>query len=692
MSKRDFLLEIGLEELPARFVTNAMNQLRDKVADWMADNRISFEDIKAYSTPRRLAVIVNGVSEKQEDVSDEARGPAKKIALDDEGNWTKAAQGFARGQGVDPSAIFFKEVKGTEYVFVKTYSEGQATFSLLSQLKDVITNVTFPKNMRWGTNQLRYARPIKWIICLFGEKTVPFQITNVQTGIISQGHRFLGEQIMIEEPSQYVEKLQEQYVIVDAHARKEMIRHQFRQLEEENGWSIGVDESLLEEVNNLVEYPTALFGGFDQSFLELPEEVLITSMKEHQRYFPVKNESGQLLPYFITVRNGNDYALDKVAKGNEKVLRARLADGQFFYEEDQKMTIESALKRLDSTVFHEELGTIGDKVRRIRNLSGQISSLAEVSEMIQGKVDRAAAICKFDLVTNMVYEFTELQGVMGEKYARMFGEDETVAKAVNEHYMPRSANDDLPTSETGAIVSIADKLDTIVGCYGIGLIPSGSQDPYALRRQGAGIMQILIQKEWSFHFEQLLQAAVKQMNNLQLLKRDSNEVQRELIDFFKLRLKNILQEKGIRYDVIDAVLAGPIEMPHITLKKAELLNAKLDEIAFKEMVAALSRITNISKKADHKTYNVELFEQKQEHDLYKSYELVAQVLTEAIENGDVEAAFTNLSSLKPSIDAYFDNIMVMDDDEKVRENRLGFMKAISETIVSFAHFNEIVFK
>lgn len=692
MSKQDLLLEIGLEELPARFVTDAMNQLSDKVSAWLEEKRITCGQVTAYSTPRRLAVIVKDVNEAQEDISEEARGPAKKIAMDEQGNWTKAAQGFAKGQGASVDDIFFKEVKGVEYAFVNKFSQGQPTLTLLPELKDVITSLNFPKNMRWGTNQLRYARPIKWLVCLFGQEIVPFQITNVKTSNHTEGHRFLGKQVTIANAGEYVDKLQEQYVIADAQERKEMISKQLEQLANKQGWIIPIDEELLEEVNNLVEYPTALFGSFDELFLNLPEEVLITSMKEHQRYFPVKNADGELLAFFVTVRNGDERSLELVAKGNEKVLRARLADAQFFYEEDQKQPIEASCNRLDNIVFHEELGTIGDKVRRIRELSGQISTLAAVNTQTKQHADRAAQICKFDLVTNMVNEFTELQGLMGERYARVFGEAEAVAVAINEHYMPRSASDDVPATEAGAVVSIADKLDTIVGCFGIGLIPSGSQDPYALRRQAGGIMQILIAKEWSIRFETLLEVAVEEMKNLQLLKRQGNDVMEELVQFFKMRLKNILQEKGIRYDVIEAVLAGPILKPYLLVRRAELLQEKLADSAFKETVEALSRVTNISKKATAVKYDANLFEEAAEKNLYEKYVEVEKAITESIDNGEIAEAYHQLETLKEPIDQYFEHTMVMAEDEKMRENRLGFMASIAQTIKAFAHFNEIVFK
>src|SRR5690606_26230274 len=382
-------------------------------------------------------VLVHEVDEKQKDVELEAKGPAKKIALDEDGNWTKAAIGFTRGQGASVEDIFFKEINGVEYAHINKFIKGHETKEILGELEDVITHLSFPKNMRWGNKELRYVRPIQWIVALFGEEIIPLTITNVASSNKTWGHRFLGNQVEISSPKDYEKVLMSEYVIADYLERKEAIVNQIKILEDDNNWEVPIDASLLEEVTNLVEYPTAFFGKYEKEFLTLPEEVLITSMREHQRYFPVKDKNGALLPYFVAIRNGDHNHLDTVARGNEKVLRARLSDADFFYKEDQKLNIDHLVQKLDKVIYHEEIGSIGDKIRRIQQITKHLSDLLGINSETKEKASRAAEICKFDLVTNMVYEFPELQGVMGERYARLSGEDKQVAVAINEHYMPR---------------------------------------------------------------------------------------------------------------------------------------------------------------------------------------------------------------------------------------------------------------
>jgi glycyl-tRNA synthetase beta chain len=689
---RDLLLEIGLEEMPARFVTDSMNQLQTKVAAWLDENRISYEEVTAYSTPRRLAVKVTGVAEKQEDVQEEAKGPAKKIALDAEGNWSKAAQGFVRGQGATEEDIFFKEIKGVEYVHVNKFIAGKETASLLSSLQEIVTGLHFGKNMRWGHKELRFVRPVKWIIALFGTEIIPMAITNVTSSNTTRGHRFLGEEVTITEAAAYENALQEQFVIANPEARKNMIREQLKALEVKHNWTIPVDEDLLEEVNNLVEYPTAFFGSFEQEFLDVPAEVLITSMKEHQRYFPVMDAEGNLLAHFVAVRNGDDKHLDNVARGNEKVLRARLSDAAFFYREDQKVAIADRTKKLDSIVFHEELGTIGDKVRRVGETSAKLVEKLQLDASVATKVARAVEICKFDLVTNMVYEFPELQGLMGEKYARIFGEDEEVAVAINEHYMPRSADDATPASDIGAIVSISDKLDTIVGSFSIGLIPTGSQDPYALRRQASGVVHILLAKKWALSLETLLSNVIDIFEEKGLLKRARQEVLEDLYSFFKLRLKNVLNEKGISYDIVEAMLETVVGNVNTFVARAVTLEAKRTSEGFKGAVESLSRVCNIAKKGELVQLEENLFEIEEEKALFAAYESVKKEYFALYEEGNTDGAFEKLAALSSVIDAYFDKVMVMAEDEKVRNNRLSQMVHLAHVIQTFTNFNTIIVK
>ncbi|WP_096188365.1 glycine--tRNA ligase subunit beta [Evansella halocellulosilytica] len=693
MSKRSFLFEIGLEEMPARFVNDAANQLKAKVVDWLKENRLSYHDIHTYSTPRRLAVLVAELHEKQGDIEEEAKGPSKKIAQDENGEWTKAAQGFARGQGVAVEDIYFKEIKGEEYVFVKKFIAGKKTSELLPVMKDVMLSLSFPKNMRWGANSLRYVRPIKWITALYGEEVIPFEVSGINTSNKSYGHRFLGEETTIPKADEYVHALLSQHVITDAAERKSAIRKQIELIGETEGWNIIIDEDLLDEVTNLVEYPTALYGEFDDRFLNVPEDVLVTSMKEHQRYFPVKDAEGTLLPYFVAVRNGDHRHLENVQKGNEKVLRARLADAEFFYQEDLKHSLEERLKRLESIVYHEELGSMGDKVRRIKELSAIIAKTIHLDHERTSQVERVAELCKADLVTHMVGEFPELEGRMGEEYALKFGEKPEVAKGIYEHYLPKQASDLPPSTQLGAIVSIADKVDTIVTSFGIGMVPSGSQDPHGLRRQTAGVIQVYLSQKWDFNLIDLFEGAIQIAETRGLLKRDQFSVKEDLIDFLKLRLKNLLQDQGVRYDVVDAVLKTDLGHIQTLVKKAHFLMSQLDKQEFKKLVEAFSRVTNISKKSTEGSAAVQedLLKESEENLLKSTKEEIESSISHDLSEGKVEEAYERLKVLEPVIHNYFDNIMVMTDDAAIKKNRLAQMVETAQLINSFADFNAIVF-
>lgn len=689
MSK-DLLLEIGLEEMPARFVTSSSDQLKDKLQRWLEEKQISYGNVQAFSTPRRLAVLISGVAQAQEDIHEEAKGPAKKIALDENGNWSKAAIGFSRGQGMSVDDIYFKEINGIEYAHVEKFIKGQETKELLPELKDLVIGLTFPKNMRWANEELRYIRPIKWLVAMFGEEVIPFQITHVQTSNWTMGHRFLGEKVEILSPDQYATILLGQHVLANGEERKAAILSQLKKIEEENSWVIPLDEDLLEEVNNLVEYPTALYGRFEEEFLELPEEVLITSMKEHQRYFPVKSTEGKLLPYFVTVRNGNHEHLDTVARGNEKVLRARLADASFFYKEDQKLEIDDALKKLESIVYHEDIGTLAAKVQRVERLTEKLAVDLEFSVEDKTIAKRAAQISKFDLVTNMVYEFPELQGFMGEKYALQKGENPEVAKAINEHYMPRNAEDETPSTNPGAILAIAEKMDTIASTIAIGIIPSGSQDPYALRRQATGIVQILLNKAWDLPLEQLIEESIALIKDAGFAKLNEVELKQELHAFFGLRLKHVLQEREVRYDIIDAVLAERMGSVASLVRKAEILNEKKEASGFKESIEALSRVINISTKAKEAgEVSPDLFENGHEEALYQQLLKLEQTVHHKV---DEEEYFDLLISLQEPITHYFDHTMVMVEDDNIRDNRLNLMVKLAQIINGFANVSKIAVK
>lgn len=690
---KDLLLEIGLEEVPARFVRGAMNQLKEKTEKWLADARIEHGAVEAYATPRRLAVLVRQAAEKAADSNEEAKGPSRKIALDEAGSWTKAALGFARSQGVEPEQLYFRELAGVEYVYAQKSSVGADTASLLATgLSGLITSMSFPKNMRWGDYDLRFVRPIRWLVALYGAEVVPFEIAGVKTGNVSRGHRFLGEDAVLAQPGDYKERLREQHVVVDVEERKALILEQIEALKAEKGWQIAIKEDLLEEVLFLVEYPNALYGGFDPSFLNIPQEVLITSMREHQRYFPVLDDAGKLLPYFVTVRNGDRRSIELVAKGNEKVLRARLSDAKFFYEEDHKLTITHALSKLETVVYHEELGTVADKVRRITATAEAIAAALKVKEGDAKEIARAAAICKFDLVSQMVYEFPELQGIMGEDYARKLGESEAVAQAVNEHYQPRFAGDAVPSGTTGAIVSLADKIDTIVGCFSIGIVPTGSQDPYALRRQAAGIVQILLAHHFGLPLGELYDLALA-VHEKRGLKRPADEIRKDLNDFFALRVKNWLSEQGNRYDVVDAVMAAGFDDLALAASRAAAVSAAAageGKAEFKLAVEALNRVCNLAAKATGAAVNPALFAEPAEKALHEAWLGRREAFRDAVASRDIAEAIALLSGLKPAIDAYFDSVMVMAPEENIRANRLATLSGIADDIAVVADFSKLV--
>lgn len=682
---RDLLLEIGLEEMPAQYVLRSEKQLAERVDAFLKEARVDFGSIDVYSTPRRLAVIVRDVAETQQDLTETLRGPAKKIAQDAEGNWSKAAQGFARGRGLTVEDLYFAEEKGVEYVFAERHEKGQETLSLLNGLEDVVRSLTFPKNMKWGTSNLRYMRPIRWLIALYGQDIIDFTIEGVKTNNVTRGHRFLSKgDVVISSPAEYVQTLESAFVMANYEMRKAEIERQIQELATKQGWTIPLDADLLEEVTNLVEWPTALFGKFDEAYLDLPEEVLITTMKEHQRYFPVYLD-GTLKNYFVTVRNGNAEHLENVARGNEKVIRARLADAVFFYEEDKKTKIDDQLGRLDRIVFHEKLGTIGAKARRVTKIAKELAPLFEAD---LEKVSRAGAIHKFDLVSQMVYEFTELQGIMGEKYALQQGEDKEVAAAIREHYMPRFAGDASPETATGAVLALADKLDSIAAFFGIGMIPSGSQDPFALRRQAQGVVQILGDWKIDISIDTLLSKVVELQLEAGLYEADKEQVKAQLDDFFKLRLKYRLQEQQVRYDVIDAVLTTSLTVVRLDAR-AEAIQEFVSTDA-KALIEQLSRVVNISKKGEAGDVDPSLFENDYEIALHEAIEQIAPATADAVEMGDYKKALNLLQQLESPIMKYFEHTMVMSDDEAVRQNRLHEMNRLATTIKRVADFNALV--
>lgn len=674
---KNLLVELGLEEMPAYVVTPSMKQLRDKMGAFLTDHRLSFEKIEMFSTPRRLAVRVVGLADKQSDLTEDFKGPSKKIALDADGNFTKAAEGFVRGKGLTVEDITFREIKGEEYVYVTKEEVGRPVEEIIPAVTEVLQALTFPVSMHWANNTFEYIRPVHTLTVLLDEQAFDLDFLDIKSGRTSRGHRFLGQETEIASADSYEDDLRAQFVITSPLERGDMIVEQIRALEEEHGVSIEIDEDLLNEVLNLVEYPTAFLGNFDAKYLEVPEEVLVTSMKEHQRYFVVRDAEGKLLPHFISVRNGNAEHLENVIKGNEKVLVARLEDGEFFWREDQKLAIADLVEKLSNVTFHEKIGSLAEHMERTSKIAALLAQEAGLDADETADLARAAAIYKFDLLTGMVGEFDELQGIMGEKYALLAGENAAVAAAIREHYMPTSADGELPDTKVGAVLALADKLDTILSFFSVGLIPSGSNDPYALRRATQGVVRILDKFGWNIDLAQLL-------GRLSELKFDSliYENQEAVLDFFRARVEKMM-DRSIPKDIVTAVLQSTNFVVRDLVETAALLAEKTKEDNFKSAVESLSRVFNLAEKAQGQTaVNPALFENQEEKDLAAAIESVE--LT-----SDLATNLDQLFALSPVIDAFFDHTMVMAEDEAVRNNRLALLASLTAKAGQLAQFNQI---
>ncbi|GAW93424.1 glycine--tRNA ligase subunit beta [Calderihabitans maritimus] len=689
---RDLLLEVGTEEIPARFMEATLSQLKKITEEKLAEERLVFKEVSTYGTPRRLALYVTGLEEKQEDLVEEVKGPSQRVAFDEEGRPTKAAKGFARSQGVAVEELVVKETRGGAYVYAIKKKEGIPTIQVLpSLLPQLIRGLSFPKPMRWGNGEMRFARPIRWLVALYGEEVVGFSLAGLVADRLTRGHRFLcPEPIVLKQPADYFSELEKGFVIVDQNRRRQMIWEQVQNLAEEIGGRVEPDEELLEEVTYLVEYPTALVGSFAEEYLQLPEEVLITPMREHQRYFPVRDREGRLLNRFITVRNGTSDHLEIVREGNEKVLRARLADAKFFYQEDLKYRLADKVEKLKEIVFQERLGTVWDKVERLKPLTRYLITVLGMDAGLIPAAERAAYLCKADLVTNMVYEFPELQGIMGYYYARHDGEEDRVSMAIREHYLPRFAGDVLPQSPLGMVLSIADRIDSIVGCFAVGIQPTGSQDPYALRRQALGICNIILERGLEFSLHQLIRQAYGLYRDKTELEFSEAEVVEQVGSFFRQRLENILEEKGIRYDVVKAVVSAQWDDLYDAYLRAVAVQEFRQDPGFEELLTAFNRAGNLAGKAEVGSVNPELFEEKVEMELYDAFARVKERGEPLLNGRSYAAALKEIASLREPIDNFFNGVMVMVEDARLRNNRLALLKQITDYILRIADLSQIV--
>lgn len=687
-----YLLEIGVEELPARFIGNALAQLENNMKNLLKEQRIEYESIETYATPRRLVLIIEGLGDKQETIEEKIKGPAKGIAYDEKGNPTKALQGFMRGQGIDIDQISFQDYNGEEYVYANVVKNGKMTEEVLSKnMANIIKSIVFPKSMRWGGKNIRFARPIRWIVSLYNESVVPFDLEGIKVGNITRGHRFLGSShIEVNSVDEYFKILEENYVIVDQNKRKDIIKYGSERLAKEKGGNLLMDAELLEEVTYLVEYPTPLIGRIEDEYLQLPVDVVITPMKEHLRYFPVVDDKGRLLPYFITVRNGNEKHIDIVTKGNEKVLGARLEDAKFFYYEDIKKPLEDYVEELNNIIFQEKLGTLYDKTIRVQKLAEKIGNYLEVGQETKKNIERAAYLSKADLVTKMVDEFTELQGKMGMEYAKQSGENEIVSLAIYEQYLPRFAGDQLPTTTAGAILSIADKLDTIAGSFAIGIQPTGSQDPYGLRRQALGIINIILDRKLNLNLGDIVDFALYIYVDENSLVFDYENTKQEILEFFNGRIKNIFSDMGIRYDIIDGVLSTETDDVYDLKLRADKLNDYIENKGLEEVLTTFNRVINLGEKASSTEVKRELLVEEEEIELYEAFNSIEDKVITWLNKKEYDKALEQFIALREPVDNFFDHVMVMVDDEELRENRLSLLSKIAETMLMICDLSKIV--
>ncbi|WP_295821012.1 glycine--tRNA ligase subunit beta [uncultured Veillonella sp.] len=665
---KDLLFEIGAEEIPAGFMPNILGQLKQLAETKLNDAHLPFESIATYGTPRRLALIVKGLADTSAEISERHKGPSASIAYDADGNATKAAIGFARGKGLDVADLVVED----GYIYAETKTAGVPAKDIVTDmLPQLITGLNFPKSMHWGNLDAKFVRPVRWLVALLDEEVIPVEFATVKSGNVTRGHRFLGaDEITIKNAASYVDTLKENFVMVDQDARRELISKQLHDIAASKNASIVWDDDLLEEINYLVEWPTALCGGFEESYLALPDAAIITPMKDHQRYFPLVDQNGKLLPMFLTVRNGSDHSIEVVQAGNERVLRARLDDAKFFFNEDRKKPLIDRQDGLTKIVFQEGLGNLADKTERLLKLGRVFGEECGLHEDAAVVLERATELAKTDLTTGMVTEFTELQGVMGKEYALLDGESPEVAEAIFEQYLPRFAGDVLPQTEAGKVLSIIDKVDNIVATFSRGLIPTGSQDPYALRRQTIGILNILLGSEWNISLRPIFKASMELLN-VPAEKQDELLVQVE--EFFTLRLKNIFLDREVPHHVIDLLLSNN----ELSVADAEgLVNAllanRIDENV--ELVQAYTRMYNLVKDVEYTGVNSDLLKEDAEKALFEAASKASEASLAAWEANNYAAVVAIPATLVPAINKFFEDVMVMDKDEAIKANRLQLVR------------------
>ncbi|MDY6085118.1 MAG: glycine--tRNA ligase subunit beta [Dialister sp.] len=683
MSK-DLLLEIGTEEMPANIMSGVVDQLKALAREKFDEARVTAESVTVYATPRRLAVIVLGATDRQADEQVKKRGPSVKAAFDSEGNPTKAALGFARGQHIDVEKL----TRDGEYTWAEVVNAGKPVEDILPGLfTSLITGLSFARSMRWGSEEAHFIRPVRWLVALAGSSVVPMEFAHVKSGRLSRGHRFLSEgDVEISSAREYKEALRKAFVIVDQDERRELIVQGLKETAESISGEVWHNADLLEEINYLVEYPTPLYGRIDEKFLKLPVPAVVTPMRDHQRYYPVRDKGGKLMPYFLTVRNGGTKAIHNVQVGNERVLRARLADAQFFFDNDRKKSLEAHREDLTRINYQEGMGTLLDKADRLGKLVEAIGSDWSFHEGEKEDALRAAFLSKSDLATGIVTEFTELQGEMGREYALLDGEKTAVADAIFEQYMPRFSGDRLPKSNIGRALSLADKLDNLAATFLRGLIPTGSQDPYALRRQTIGAVNILVDGKVHWDIRKGIRLALSLLPG----KKEAKEIAAvQVEDYFRQRIRGILLDRGIDYDIVDAVGSGIIDDVYAIFLKADSMTASRVKNET-ELRQAVTRLANITKGKTAGDIDEALLQEDAEKKLAQAIRLAEKDILSAYKDHRYGDALPALKSLTAPINAYLDSVMVMVDDDALQQNRIATLMKTLSLFQAWGDFSKLV--
>lgn len=671
---RDLVFEIGTEELPAKSIPDLLEALKERAILGLKDKRLKHDEVKTFGTPRRLILFVAGLSDEQEDLVEEIRGPARRVAFDPQGVPTQAAIGFARSRGVKVEDLIVKETEQGEYVFAVKRYKGRKTIDVLKEfLPELVLSLPLPKSMRWKGN-LRFLRPIRWFLALYGDEVVEFELDGLKSGRKTKGHRFMGRsEFEVKDVNDFFLNLEKEFVIFDQAKRKRIIEEGVKKLQREVGGKELVDEDLLEENVFLTEYPVVVRGSFKSEFLKLPSEVLVMVMKVNQRYFPVYSEDEKLLPYFIAVSNNRASVMDSIIGGYERVLEARFEDADFYYKKDLEKPLEGRVPLLKGIIFLEKVGSMYDKMERIRALSLDLNS-ALGTPVSPDLVSRTALLAKADLATEMVREFPELQGIMGREYALKFGEPEEIALGIFEHYLPRFAGDELPKTWPGVIVGLADKIDTIISCFMAGLAPTGSQDPYGLRRQARAINEIIWQKGLDLSLEYLVSRGAE-------LLRASEDVKMEVCEFLKNRIANQLRERGFIYSVVEAVMASNWHRPYDLLRRSIVLSDFYLRDDFKRFVSAFVRIVNILKGVSiNGEVDENILVEEAERALYRAFQDAKREAETSFLKGEYDKFLESLFPLTDYINAFFDKVLVMSPDEGLRLNRLRLLTLIKEFV------------